>query len=84
MQNTLDPKRFQSARPVSRLNVATTVALIGLHQLPYRHTFYMNITPRVCKGSEAIWAYIACALLALAACLINTWSLPFQDSGNLK
>ena len=48
MQNTLDPKRFQSARPVSRLNVAGTVALIGLHHLPYRRTFYMNIMPRVC------------------------------------
>ena len=63
--------------------MATTrpTALVGLHYLPYRHTLYVNITPHVCKGLEAIWAYTACALLArlakLAAVLINTWSLSF-------
>ena len=50
--------------------MATTVALIGLHYLPYRHTFIMNITPHVCKGLEAIWAYRACALLAWLACAL--------------
>ena len=44
----------KSARPVNRLNVATTVALIGLHYLPYRHIFDVNITPHVCEGLEAI------------------------------
>ena len=44
--------------------MATTIALVGLHYLPYRHTLCVNITPHVCKGLEAIWAYIECALLA--------------------
>ena len=44
--------------------MATTVALIGLHYLPYRHTFNVNITPHVCKG---LGAYIACALSAWLA-----------------
>ena len=50
--------------------VTRLIALVGLHYLPYRHTLYMlyvNITPHVCKGLEAIWAYIACALLARLA-----------------
>ena len=47
--------------------MATTVALIGLHYLTYRHTVDMNITPHVCEGLEAIRAYIACALLARVA-----------------
>ena len=52
------------------LNMATVtrpIALVGLHYLRNRHTLYMlyvNITPHVCKGLEAIWAYIVCALLA--------------------
>ena len=45
--------------------VTRPIALVGLHYLRYRHTLlYVNITPHVCKGLEAIWAYIACALLA--------------------
>ena len=56
--------------------MATTVALLGLHYLPYRHTGDMNITPHVCEGLEAIRAYTACALLVR--------SLFFQDTGNLK
>ena len=47
--------------------VTRPIALVGLHYLRYRHTLYMlyvNITPHVCKGLKAIWAYIACALLA--------------------
>ena len=40
--------------------MVTTVA----HYLPYRHTCIMNITPHVCKGLEAIWAYTVCAPLA--------------------
>ena len=47
--------------------VTRPIALVGLHYLPYCHTLYMlyvNITPHVCKGLKAIWAYIACALLA--------------------
>ena len=47
--------------------MATTVALTGLHYLPYRHTFNMNRTPHVCKGLQALWAYITCALLAWLA-----------------
>ena len=43
---------------------AGPIALIGLHYLPYRHKLYINITPHVCKGLEAVWAYIECALLA--------------------
>ena len=62
--------------------VTRPIALVGLPYLPYRHTLYMlyvNITPHVCKGLEAIWAYIACALLAqlAAGVLINTWSLSY-------
>ena len=52
------------------VTVTRPIALVGLHYLPYRHTLYMlyvNITPHVCKGLEAIWAYIACALLARLA-----------------
>ena len=52
---------------VSRLNMATTIALVGLEYLPYRHTFNLNITPRACRGLETIWAYIACVLLAWLA-----------------
>ena len=47
--------------------VTRPIALVGLHYLRYRHTLYMlyvNITPHVCKGLEAIWAYTACTLLA--------------------
>ena len=40
----------------------TTVRLVGLDYLPYRHTFNVNIRPHVCEGLEAIWAYIACSL----------------------
>ena len=67
--------------------VTRPIVLVGLHYLPYRHRLYMlyvNIAPHVCKGLEAIWAYIACALLVLArlawlpaGVLINTWSLSF-------
>ena len=42
--------------------VTRSIALVGLHYLRYRHTLYMlfvNITPHVCKGLEAIRAYIA-------------------------
>ena len=66
-QIKVNPKLFQSARSVNRLNEATTVALIGLHYLPCRHTVDMNITPHVCEGLEAISAYTACALLARVA-----------------
>ena len=45
----------------------TTVRLVGLHFLPYCQTFNVNITPHVCKGFEAISAYIACFLLAWLA-----------------
>ena len=53
--------------------VTRPIALVGLGYITcplYRHTLYMlyvNITPHVCKGLEAIWAYIACALLAQLA-----------------
>ena len=49
--------------------MATTrpIALVGSHYLPHRHTLYVNISPHVCKGLEAIWAYLACALLARLA-----------------
>ena len=36
-----------------------TVARPIAHYLPYCHTLYMlyvNITPHVCKGLEAMWA----------------------------
>ena len=62
--------------------MATTVAHYRLS-----HTCIMNITPHVCKGLEAIWAYTACAPLAWLAArhvLINTWSLSFQDTDNFK
>ena len=51
--------------------MATTrpIALVGSHYLPHRHTLYVNISPHVCKGLEAIWAYIACALLGWLAYL---------------
>ena len=55
---------------VSRLtgtcNMATTVVHIGLHYLPYRHRFKVNIiiTPHVSKGLDDIWAHIAYTLLA--------------------
>ena len=48
--------------------MATTVALIGLHYLPYRHTFNVNITPHAC---ERLGAYIACALLACLAWILK-------------
>ena len=47
--------------------MATTIALVGLHYLPYRHTLYVNKTPHFSKGLEAIWVYIACALLGQLA-----------------
>ena len=48
--------------------MATTkhIALVGLHYLPYRHTLYVNITPHVCKGLEAIWAYTVCSISAVS------------------
>ena len=38
--------------------MAATVGLIWLHYLPYHHKFNVNIMPHVCRGLEAIWAYI--------------------------
>ena len=74
------------------LNMATTIALVGLHYLPHSHKLYVhvNITAHVCKGLEVIGAYIACALLTrlawLAAVLINTYLVIvlFKDTDNLK
>ena len=41
--------------------MATTV---GHYPPIVTHDCIMNITPHVCKGLEAIWAYTACAPLA--------------------
>ena len=30
--------------------MATTIPLVGLQYLPYRHTLYLNIKPPVCKA----------------------------------
>ena len=48
--------------------VTRPIALVGLHYLRYRHTLYMlyvNITPHVCKGLEAICAYSVCSISAV-------------------
>ena len=49
--------------------VTRPIALVWLHYLRYRHTLYMlyvNITARVCKGLEAIWAYSVCSISAVS------------------
>ena len=46
---------------------ACRVTLPALSSHIVRYMLYVNITPHVCKGLEAIWAYIACALLARLA-----------------
>ena len=61
---TIEPAVAGATRPTSPNVDQLSVVRIGLHYLPYRHTFNMNITLHVCEGLEAIWAYTACALLA--------------------
>ena len=63
----LYPIRVVTIRAITdnycRSNMATAVALTGLHYLPKHHTNNVNIKPHVCKRL-AIRAYITCALLA--------------------